>query len=326
MKKCILFLALVLIVFCNLQAQDEAKYQQLITEAEKLYDQKEFKNSAAKYTEAFVALGNKGYINDRYNAACSYALSNQIDSAFVQLLKIGNGGHYTNYKHLLRDTDLSSLYEDPRWEEVKKYVKANKEKQEENYDKPLVAKLEEIYDEDQGPRRKIAAIEKEHGWESPQMKELWKEIEVKDSINLIKIMEILDERGWLGADVIGGQGNQTLFLVIQHAPLEVQKKYLPMMREAVKKGNARSRSLALLEDRVALRQGGRQLYGSQVGRDQETGEYYVLPLDDPMNVDKRRAEMGLGLLQDYVGRWGITWDPEAYLKELPAIEEKQKKK
>ena len=99
-----------------------------------------------------------------------------------------------------------------------------------------------------------------------------------------------------------------------------------MMREAVEKGNASSRSLALLEDRVALRQGGRQLYGSQVGRDQETGEYYVLPLDDPMNVDKRRAEMGLGLLQDYEGRWGITWDPEAYLKELPTIEEKQKKK
>lgn len=321
-----LFLVLALIAFSNLQAQDEAKYRELIGEAEKLYDQKEFEDSATKYAEAFVALGNKGYINDRYNAACSYALSNQVDSAFVQLLKIGKGGHYTNYNHLLRDTDLSSLYEDPRWEEVKKHVKANKEKQEENYDKPLVAKLEAIYDEDQGPRRKISAIEKEHGWESPQMKELWKEIEIKDSINLIKIMEILDERGWLGADIIGGQGNQTLFLVIQHAPLEIQQKYLPMMREAVEKGNASARSLALLEDRVALRQGGRQLYGSQVGRDQETGEYYVLPLDDPLNVDKRRAEMGLGLLQDYVGRWGITWDPEVYLKELPAIEEKQKKK
>ncbi len=86
MKKCILFLVLVLTTFCHLQAQDEAKYQTLIAEAEKLYDQKEFKNSAAKYAEAFNALGNKGYINDRYNAACSYALSNQIDSAFVQLL------------------------------------------------------------------------------------------------------------------------------------------------------------------------------------------------------------------------------------------------
>ena len=326
MKNYTLLLAFFLLAISNLSAQDEAKYRSQIGEAEKLYDEKAWESSAEKYAEAFVALGNKGYINDRYNAACSYALSNQIDSAFVQLLKIAKGGHYTNYTHLLKDSDLSSLYEDSRWEEVKKHVKANKDKQEENYDKPLVAELELIFDEDQGPRRKIAAIEKEHGWESPQMKELWKEIEVKDSVNLIRVMNILDERGWLGADIIGGKGNQTLFLVIQHAPLEVQEKYLPMMREAVEKGNANARSLALLEDRVALRQGKRQMYGSQIGRDQETGENYVLPLDDPMNVDQRRAEMGLGSLQDYVGRWGITWDPEAYLEELPALEEKQKNK
>lgn len=325
MKKCTLLLALSLVSFFYLQAQDEALYKELIAEAEKRYDQKDYSASAEKYSAAFVAFGNKGYINDRYNAACSYALSSQADSAFVQLLKIGKGGHYTNYSHLLSDTDLSSLYEDPRWEEVKKYVKANKEKQEAKYDKPLVAKLEAIFDDDQGPRRKIAAIEKEHGWESPEMKELWKEIEHKDSINLIEIMKILDERGWLGSDVIGGKGNQTLFLVIQHAPIEVQLKYLPMMREAVGEGNASARSLALLEDRVALRQGKRQLYGSQIGRNQETGKHYVLPLDDPMNVDKRRAEMGLGSLQDYVSRWNIDWDPEAYLKALPALEAKQKK-
>ena len=63
-------------------------------------------------------------------------------------------------------------------------------------------------------------------------------MERKDSINLIKVMKILDERGWLGKNVVGTQGNQTLFLVIQHADLEYQQKYLPMMREAVKDGNA----------------------------------------------------------------------------------------
>ncbi len=83
------------------------------------------------------------------------------------------------------------------------------------------------------------------------MKAHWKIINEKDSINLIKIKKILDERGWLGADIIGNQGNSTLFLVIQHSDIETQEKYLPMMREAVKKGNANSSSLALLEDRVA---------------------------------------------------------------------------
>lgn len=142
----------------------------------------------------------------------------------------------------------------------------------------------------------------------------------KDSINLIKVSEILDKNGWVGADKIGGQANQTLFLVIQHADLETQQKYLPMMREAVKINNASASALALLEDRVRLREGNRQIYGSQIGTDHNTQMNYVLPLEDPRNVDLRRAEVGLGPLADYVIKWDIIWDVEEYIKLLPKIE------
>lgn len=194
-----------------------------------------------------------------------------------------------------------------------------------NLDKQLVAILDTIYQEDQKYRMQIDEIAKKYGWESDEMKAHGKIINEKDSINLIKVKKILDERGWLGPDIIGRKGNSALFLVIQHSDLETQKKYLPMMRDAVQKGNARSSSLALLEDRVALRQGKRQIYGSQIGRDQETGEYYILPLEDPENVDKRRAEVGLGTLQDYISNWGITWNVEEYIKKLPELEAKRKK-
>ena len=128
------------------------------------------------------------------------------------------------------------------------------------------------------------------------MKAHWETINEKDARNLIKIQKILDEKGWLGQDVIGGRGNMTLFLVIQHAPIEIQEKYLPMMREAVKKNNAQPSSLALLEDRIALRTGKRQIYGSQIGRNPETGEFYVSPIENPEKVDERRAKVGLGTL------------------------------
>jgi hypothetical protein len=42
-------------------------------------------------------------------------------------------------------------------------------------------------------------------------------------------------------------------------------------------------------------------------------------------VDKRRAEVGLGPLQDYLTSWGLTWDAEQYKKDLPEIIEKSKK-
>ena len=157
------------------------------------------------------------------------------------------------------------------------------------------------------------------------MRAHWKIIQEKDSINLIKVKNILDEVGWLGFDVLGDQGNSALFLVIQHSDIVTQEKYLPMMRDAVKKGNAHGSQLALLEDRVALRQGKKQIYGSQIGKDNETNKYYVSPLEDPDNVDKRRAEVGLGPLATYVSQWQIKWDVKQYKKDLPKLEEIEKR-
>lgn len=186
----------------------------------------------------------------------------------------------------------------------------------------LKAQLDTIYQDDQNYRRQTKALEEKYGRESAELLAHWALIQKKDSLNQIKIQNILDNWGWLGPDEIGDQGNATLFLVIQHAPLEIQEKYVPMMREAVIIGNATSGNLALLEDRVAIRKGEKQIYGSQIGRDQHTGEYYVLPLMDPDNVDLRRREAGLGELGEYIRNWGLTWDVEAYKKSLPELEGK----
>ncbi len=324
MKNTTLLTIIGFLIFNFSFGQENEKYSKLTNEAWKLYETKEYLKSAEKYSEAFALSNNKEKSSDRYNAACSWALVNKIDSAFVQLFKIVKYDNYTNYNHITTDTDLTNLYSDKRWNEIVEFVKANKEKVEANYDKPLVSILDTIYKEDQTYRKQIKGIEEKYGRESKEMKTHWKLIVEKDSINLIKVQKILDEHGWLGTDLIGSQGNSTLFLVIQHSPLDVQEKYLPMMRNAVKKGNARANSLALLEDRVALRKGERQIYGSQIGRDQVTGEYYVSPLIDPDNVDKRRSEVGLGKLEDYVSHWNITWNVENYKTQLIEIEAKEK--
>ena len=92
------------------------------------------------------------------------------------------------------------------------------------------------------------------------------------------------------------------------------------MREAVKKGNANPGNLAYLEDRVALREGRRQIYGSQSSKNKTTNKLYISPMIDPDNVDKRRAEVGLGTMAEYAAKMNIEWNLEAYKKELPEIE------
>jgi len=325
MKRQVILTLFGLLLFTSTFGQDKEKYSALVKEADNFYENKEYLKSGLKYSEAFILLNNIGNLTDRYNAACSWAMANEIDSAFVQLFLITQKGNYKNYGHIIIDTDLTNLHSDRRWNAFVDLVKANKEKAEVNLDKTLVSYLDTIFQEDQGLRKQLSEVEKKYGRNSDEIKAHWKTIMEKDSLNLIKIQKILDERGWLGPDIVGDQGNMTLFLVIQHADLETQEKYLPMMREAVSKGNANASNLALLEDRVALRKGENQIYGSQIGMNQETGEFYVLPLIDPDNVDKRRSEVGLGKIQDYISNWGMTWNVEEYKKKLPEYEAKQKK-
>lgn len=84
------------------------------------------------------------------------------------------------------------------------------------------------------------------------------------------------------------------------------------MREAVAKKLAAPANLALLEDRAALREGRKQTYGSQLSTDPETGQNTLQPLEDPDNVDKRRASVGLEPIADYMRRFGVTWDLEKF--------------
>jgi hypothetical protein len=184
----------------------------------------------------------------------------------------------------------------------------------------LVRVLDTVAQDDEMYRDQLDDTVQRYGGGSKEVKVLYGQMQVKDSINQVKVGAILDKYGWLGPDVVGEEGNGNLFFVIQHAELPMQVKYLPMLRAAVKNGWAKTRHLALLEDRVALRQGKRQTYGSQVGWDMRTNRHFMLPLEDPDHVDQRRAAVGLPPLSEYLQNWQMTWDAEQYKKDLPRID------
>lgn len=297
-------------------------YYSLVKSADSLYNLQEYKKSAFTYSEAFKEAGWKGTSTDRYNAACSWALANHPDSAFYNLFKIANFLNYMDYDHMVTDSDLSVLHEDKRWALLINKVKENKDKAEEHLNKPLVRILDTIYTEDQKYRMEIDEVGKKYGSNSEQMKTLWETINEKDRVNLKKVTAILDKYGWLGAEEIGEQGSITLFLVIQHSDQKIQENYLPMMREAVKNKKALPANLALLEDRVSIGRGKKQIYGSQVSG--VLGQYYLLPLQNPDSVDKRRSEVGLQPLAEYLSRWQIKWDVEECKRQQVQLETTEK--
>jgi hypothetical protein len=180
--------------------------------------------------------------------------------------------------------------------------------------KDVRARLNKIYYEDQTERMHLPEIQDKFGINSSQLKQFLKKVGAKDSLNLIQIDDILNNYGWLSAIDVGDTASMTIFLVIQHSNLANRLKYLPVMRDAVKKGKAKAKHLALLEDRVALEQGKKQIYGSQIGFNIIDSTNYVLPLEDPENVDKRRSAVGLEPIAEYVAYWDIIWNIQDYMR------------
>src|SRR4051812_44049169 len=104
-------LACLFFFVCTLsRGQDIVLYRSLTATAYKLYEEKKYLESATKYNEAFAALSNKGYADDRYNAACSWAMAGKIDSAMTQLFKIAERTKYSDLFRITADPDLDSLH------------------------------------------------------------------------------------------------------------------------------------------------------------------------------------------------------------------------
>lgn len=314
---------ILVLTFISFFASAQQSYTLLIAQADSLYRTKDYKLANEKYISALkIEHRDKNVL---YNAACVAALAGEEKNAFKFLnLSIDRGWY--NLEHAKKDSDLNSLHNSEQWTKALNKMKLQLDKIEANYNKEAKLSLEKVYETDQGIRLEYISAQKNDGFNSKRVDSLVKLMNHHDSLNTAIITQILNKYGWLGEDMVGNKGNLTLFLVIQHAKLKIQQKYLPMLRAAVKKGNARGSSLALLEDRVALREGKKQIYGSQMSSVPDHPEkYYLSPLIDPDNVDKRRVAVGLQPIAEYIKQWNIVWNVDDYKKQLPQYEEWEKR-
>jgi hypothetical protein len=137
-------------------------------------------------------------------------------------------------------------------------------------------------------------------------------INQEDNKNQERVIQIIDEHGWLGTTQVGFLANNALFLVIQHASVEIQEKYFSLLKESAEQGESRLADMALMDDRIRMYRKQKQLYGSQTTY--VNGKHYVWPIEDPQNVDERRKSVQLPPLADYLKLAGLGYPQD----ELPA--------
>jgi Family of unknown function (DUF6624) len=152
------------------------------------------------------------------------------------------------------------------------------------------------------------------GSDSEKMAKRWKQAVERqndlDGKNRQRLDEIVKQHGWPKKSVFGEEASGVAFLIVQHAELDYQKKYLPLIKEAVTQKEARRSDLAMLEDRILTREGKKQVYGTQLRLNQTTQRMELYPSEDEENVDSRRAAVGLEPLAEYLKRaFGIDYAP-----------------
>lgn len=134
-----------------------------------------------------------------------------------------------------------------------------------------------------------------------QMEEAWAKQREIDSRNVKRLDEIVEKHGWPGLSRFGEKATTAAFLVVQHADLPYQQRYLPLLRIEAAKGELPASHLPLLEDRVRLRTGHKQIYGTQLTKN-AAGQWEPQPIEDEEHVDERRARAGLEPLSEYIKR------------------------
>ena len=114
-----------------------------------------------------------------------------------------------------------------------------------------------------------------------------------DTKNQIRLKAIIAEYGWPTCKMVGANGVHAAFIILQHANRDpaFQKSMLPALKKSYAAGDIKGNSIALLTDRILVGEGKPQLYGTQANI--INGEAIYNEIEQPKNLDKRRAELGL---------------------------------
>ena len=119
-----------------------------------------------------------------------------------------------------------------------------------------------------------------------------------DEANAKILNKLLQDYGWPTREMVGQEGVDAAFLIVQHADPAFQKKMLPSVKASFERGDLDGAKYALLVDRVLVNDGLPQRYGSQAKI--EEGYIILFPVENRERVDALRESLGLEPLSSYI--------------------------
>ena len=186
--------------------------------------------------------------------------------------------------------------------------------------------LAEVWNDDQQPRHQLVELTKavtvEGRTELIDSLILVNDIVERNDAKNIKVVDKILKSGL--PQGLSEESYKTIWIVIDHASLEKQEQYLPLIEQMATEGYVGVDEYAILYDRVAMGQNRHQRYGSQLVQfgNAEVMQLYVWPIEDGAKVDSLRNTVGMSPFSDYLKdieeATGITpiYDSSLTIEEL----------
>lgn len=152
----------------------------------------------------------------------------------------------------------------------------------------------------------------------------WQKQNPLDSLNTIKLKELLLKFGWLDIRQVGLRTNG-MFYIIQHCrPIEEKEFFMPYLYNAYRMGKLPSIGLFAFIDRYLWDKNEPQLFGTQlvsVGNKVATGLKDIYPIYQPAYINERWKRYST--FTDYNNfvkqSFKTVWDAVAYQQYIPEL-------
>ncbi|MEZ4808163.1 MAG: DUF6624 domain-containing protein [Flavobacteriales bacterium] len=265
--------------------------------ASSCYKQGYFNASAAHYDSAFKRFD--GFPEDYYAAARVNQLAGS-EQRVESLLRSAVRRGFMDLDQLRTDSVLKPYRKKPRNEALMLALEDTILVRRERLDLQLIKRLEKLRILDQEPRSLLSRLGEHLADTSQQIMDLWPVIRYLDRMNVDTLEKIIAEFGFPGMDMVGPEGNKTVWLVLQHADVDVMERYNDMFRHSCEQGLTPMKYYAYFYDRLLILRGNTKVkYGCVFARHSD-GQYYM-DLEDPGCINRIRESVGLEPLDSYRG-------------------------
>ena len=132
-----------------------------------------------------------------------------------------------------------------------------------------------------------------------EMRKKWNEIDSKkDLINLKIAVSALENNLNFLLSKWKEENFKHIFIIIQHWPLKFQKKYIDFFTKISKDWRIKKSNLALMIDRILMKEWKPQLYWTQYNKNMKTWKLELYLVKDSTNLNKIRLDMWLWTIEE----------------------------